>query len=118
MYQTIEERIAYLENIIDKQAFQIELLQQIASQQKGNPLYPLIISSNMSKKCFDALKKMTYNFENKLEHRERISLRDYIDAFELILRQDGVYLGNSALADIIPKWLAEFSSTLHIYFYR
>ena len=124
MYRTIEERLADLEKTVEKQAFQIELLQSIAAQQNNNELYPKIVSSNMSKQCFDALKQITYDFERKVESGHAVALHEYIEAFEQTLKRDGVYLNSNALADLIPKWLggspsnAGFSISLHTYFYR
>lgn len=122
MFRTVEERLQKLEQTVERQEFQIELLQQISGQQNG--LYQLILSSNMNRDCFSQLQAMTKHFEYKVTSNQSVALHEYIAAFERILQQHDVRLTSSHLADLIPAWLrgssgtVGFSTILHEHFYR
>lgn len=121
MYRTMEERLQMLEQTVERQAFQIELLQQMSGQHNG--LYQLILASNMDRTCFLALRDMTNMFEEKVAYGERIALHTFITSFERILYEHGIRLTSSHITDLIPAWLRGthgspgFSTILHEHFY-
>lgn len=122
MFRTVEERLRMLEQTVERQAFQIELLQNMTDQQHG--LYQLILSSNMDRTCFLALRDMTRLYEDRVVSGQTIALHEYIASFERILQQYSVRLTSSHLADLIPAWLRGsngspgFSTILHEHFYN
>lgn len=124
MYRTVEERLQQLEQTVEKQAFQIRLLQSLVENYEQYKLYQHVISSGMSERCFEKLKRITYLYEQKLAHGENVTLNGFIHIFEQALVEDNVDLPSSFVADFIPKWLAGtmgskgFSSQLHEHFYR
>ena len=122
MFRTVEERLQMLERTVERQAFQIELLQAMTGQ--DNTLYQLILSSNMDRTCFFALRNMTTTYENKVSQGHTVALHEFIASFERILHQYDVKLQSAALADLIPAWLRGsngingFSPLLHKHFYN
>lgn len=123
MYRTVEERIRALEEMVERQAFQIRLLQSLVENFEQYKLYQHVISSGMSENCFKQLQTLTYDYERKLNAGLSITLNDYIWDFERVLEKDGLQVQSSLVADLIPKWLAGtmgsngFSRTLHEHFY-
>lgn len=121
MYRTVEERLNWLEQTVERQAFQIELLQKICGPQNG--LYALILASNMSRQCFLDLQALTTQFESYVESGRVMKLYEFITAFEGVLQQHGARLPANELADLIPAWLRGtngkkgFSAILHAHFY-
>lgn len=124
MYRTVEERLQQLEQTVEKQAFQIRLLQSLVENYEQYKLYQHVISSGMSERCFNHLKSMTYAYEQKLKNNETVTLHDFIRAFERVLIEHDVDVPSSFVADFIPKWLCGtmgskgFSTVLHAHFYR
>ena len=124
MYRTVEERLQHLEQTVEKQAFQIRLLQSLVENFEQYKLYQHVISSGMSEQCFEKLKSITYSYEQKLNYDESVALHEFIRAFERALVEDGVNLPSSFVGDFIPKWLSGtmgskgFSPKLHAHFYR
>ena len=123
MYRTVEDRLTYLEQQMERQAFQIELLQQVIAHSNENKLYQLIISSNMSRDCYNKLKAYTIDLERHVANGKAVALQEYISTFERILKDHHVYMNTGDLAEFIPKWLSSlnspgFSPTLHKHFYH
>lgn len=123
MYRSVEERIRALEDTVERQAFQIRLLQSLVENYEQYKLYQQVISSGMSERCFEQLKTLTYEFERKLNAGISVTLNEYIREFERVLEKDDLHQQSSFVADLIPKWLAGtmgskgFSRTLHEHFY-
>jgi len=123
MYRSVEERIRALEDTVERQAFQIRLLQSLVENYEQYKLYQQVISSGMSERCFEQLKTLTYDFERKLNAGISVTLNEYIREFERVLEKDDLHPQSSFVADLIPKWLAGtmgskgFSRTLHEHFY-
>ncbi|MER1999267.1 MAG: hypothetical protein ABS882_05795 [Lysinibacillus sp.] len=122
MFRTEEERLRMLEKTVERQAFQIELLQKMTGNQHS--LYQLILSSNMDRNCFLALRDMTSLYEAKVSSGHTVALHEYITSYERVLQQHGIRLTSSHLADLIPAWLRGsngspgFSTILHEHFYN
>lgn len=123
MYRTTEERLQALEQQIARQAFQIQLLQNLAANHEKYALYQYVISSNMSENTFYSLQQLTKQYEQRLEKGETFSLIDFIADYKSILTRDGLFLTSSELSELVPKWLGGanggigFSDSLHQYFY-
>jgi len=123
MYRSVEERIRALEDTVERQAFQIRLLQSLVENYEQYKMYQQVISSGMSERCFEQLKTLTYEFERKLNAGISVTLNEYIREFERVLEKDDLHPQSSFVADLIPKWLAGtmgskgFSRTLHEHFY-
>lgn len=124
MYRTVEERLQQLEQTVEKQAFQIRLLQSLVENYDQYKLYQHVISSGMSERCFEKLKSITYAYEQKLDYGEMVTLHDFIRSFERVLAEYEVTAASSFVADFIPKWLSGtmgskgFSRKLHAHFYK
>lgn len=124
MYRTVEERLQQLEQTVEKQAFQIRLLQSLVENYEEYKLYQHVISSGMSERCFEKLKVVTQKYELKLTNHEPVTLQQFISEFEQILMEHNVDVPSSFVADFIPKWLSGtmgskgFSFKLHAHFYR
>lgn len=123
MYQTVEERLLYLEKLVEKQAFQIRLLQSLVDNPLQNKLNQQVISSGMSERCYEKLRVLTYYYDQKLQEGDHVTLTDFIVDFEKTLVEDGVVVSNSFIAEFIPKWLngtmgsKGHSPQLHGHFY-
>ncbi|KGR82220.1 hypothetical protein [Lysinibacillus odysseyi] len=123
MYRTTEERLRALEQEIARQAFQIQLLQNLAANHEKYALYQYVISSNMSENTFYSLQHLTEQYEKRFENGENFSLIDFIADFKAVLTKDGLFLTSSELSELVPKWLGGanggigFSASLHHYFY-
>jgi len=124
MYRTIEERLQLLEQTVEKQAFQIRLLQSLVENHEQYKLYQHVISSGMSERCFEKLKRMTAIYEQKVNFGENVPLHEFIRTFERVLAEDGIALPSSFISEFIPKWLSGtmgsrgFSPKLHAHFYK
>lgn len=123
MYRTTEERLRALEQQIARQAFQIQLLQNLAANHEKYALYQYVISSNMSENTFYSLQQLTKQYETRLENGENFTLIDFIADFKSVLTKDGLFLTSAELSELVPKWLGGanggfgFSAPLHQYFY-
>lgn len=124
MYRSTEERIAFLEKEMKRQAFQIQLLNAIICKNKRASLYELIIQLNISEESYNELKKMTAKFENQLDDGFVVTLSLYIKEVETIFEKNKEAVYFSDLSTFIPSWLGGknggegFSQKLYEHFYK
>ena len=124
MYKTAEERLTKLEQVIEKQAFHIKLLQQILVEPHKTKLYNAIINANMDESTFHKLRQLTKDYELKLEQQLPLSFGEFLRDFEIILTKNVPTYPKADLASLVPIWLGGsgncigFSQSLHDHFYN
>ena len=123
MYYSEQERLERLEKTVAKQAFQIFLLQHIAIDKLKYGIYFDIISTNMEEQTFNALRKLTKQYEADLDLYGYVSMSDFVHQFSKIIINDTPQMA-ADLASFIPRWLGGvnggfgFSKTLYTHFYE
>lgn len=123
MYRTTDERIAFLEKEMNRQAFQIQLLYAIIQNKEKAGLYELVIQLKLTEQSFIALKLLTSKYEEQLRDGFTVTLSSFIKEVETIFARndESVYIHD--LSHFIPRWLggvngeAGFSTLLHKHFY-
>ncbi|MEO4052586.1 hypothetical protein AAFN87_03950 [Solibacillus sp. CAU 1738] len=124
MFKTVEERLTELEFLVEKQAFQIRLLQNIIVDPNKLKLYNAILNTNMRESTFHALRKLTKDYELCLEQDLPISFGDFLRDFEKILTKDCKVKSKPDLSSLVPLWLGGssectgYSKKLHAHFYK
>ncbi|MEK4229758.1 hypothetical protein [Solibacillus sp. FSL H8-0538] len=123
MYRTIDERFELLEKQLEKQAFQIKLMQKIIADQQQYALYDLIISANISEETFSELHTLTKRYEQKQEQLLPVTLSDFVYDFQRIIAKDETNAYPRDVSSLIPRWLGGnagnfgFSQKLYEQFY-
>lgn len=123
MFRTTEERLTFLENLAEKQAFQLKLLHSLVRDQTQFCIYHHILASNMSERSFKRLQHFTKSAEEKLLDGEPVTLQHFISDFKRILSEDDTTTYVADLSNLIPHWLENssrnlgFSQPLYEHFY-
>ena len=124
MYKTADERIAFLEKEMKRQAFQIQLLYAIIQNKEKAGLYELVIQLKLTEQSFTSLKYLTNKYEDQLRDGFTVTLSSFIKDVETIFarNEEAVYFHD--LSHLIPRWLGGvngeigFSTMLHKHFYE
>lgn len=124
MYKTADERIAFLEKEMKRQAFQIQLLYAIIQNKEKAGLYELVIQLKLTEQSFISLKLLTSKYEEQLKDGFTVTLSSFIKDVEAIFarNEESVYFHD--LSNFIPRWLGGvngeigFSTMLHKHFYE
>ena len=122
MYKSEQERLQQLEATVEKQGFQIYLLQHLAMDNKHYAIYFDILSSNMTKQTFEALRALTLRYEDELLETGYVSMSTFLYEFSRLLMSDAPMLAAN-LAPFMPRWLGGvdggfgFSKALYEDFY-
>lgn len=124
MYRTTDERIAFLEKEMNRQAFQIQLLYAILQNKEKAGIYELIIQMKLSEHSFIALKKCTSYYEDQLKDGFAPTLSSFIQDVQGIFEDHSELVTFNDLSHFIPRWLGGvngspgFSPLLHKHFYQ
>ena len=124
MYKTTDERIAFLEKEMKRQAFQMQLLYAIIQNKEKAGLYELVIQLRLTEQSFTSLKLLTNKYEEQLRDGFTVTLSSFIKEVEKIFARndEAVYIHD--LSHFIPRWLGGvngevgFSTMLHKHFYE
>ncbi|MEX3625866.1 hypothetical protein [Viridibacillus arvi] len=124
MSSTLEIRLDELERKLEKQAFQIRIVQKLAANYDFFGLFDQILSYDLSEEDFNNIRNLTKEYEEKLHNHNAITLEEFTADFINILKS------NSSTGQIeidfpsfIPLWLKGpnggfgFSKELHEHFY-
>jgi hypothetical protein len=123
MYRTVEERLTFMENEMNRQAFQIRLLHAIIKNSDKAGLYELIVELKLSEQTFKDLKRLTTIFEERLQDGFSVTLSSFIQHVETIFERNHEHVQFQDVSHFIPRWLGGvygtkgFSSILHKHFY-
>ena len=124
MYRTTDERIAFLEKEMNRQAFQIKLLHAIIQHKEKAGIYELIVQLKLTENSFIALKHLTTKYEEQLNDGFTVTLSGFIKEVETIFARNDEAIYFHDLSSFIPRWLggvngeAGFSTILHKHFYE
>ncbi|RCK11089.1 hypothetical protein DT075_21180 [Bacillus licheniformis] len=118
---TVEERLNNLEKQVEKQAFQLRLVQKLAADYDMFGLFDQILAYDLNEEQYQNLRDLTREYEDKVKNGEKVSLEEFTEKFKNILKntEKEVYFDK-----FIPIWLkgpAEgfgFSKTLHSHFFN
>ena len=124
MYKTADERIAFLEKEMKRQAFQIQLLYAIIQNKEKAGLYELVIQLKLTEQSFTSLKLLTNKYEEQLRDGFTVTLSSFIKEVETIFARNDEAVYFHDLSHFIPRWLGGvngevgFSTMLHKHFYE
>ena len=124
MYRTTDERIAFLEKEMNRQAFQIKLLHAVIQNKEKAGLYELIVQLKLTEQSYNSLKHLTIQYEEQLHDGFTVTLSSFIKDVETIFTRNDEAIYFHDLSHFIPRWLggvngeAGFSPVLHKHFYE
>ena len=124
MYRTTEERTAFLEKEMNRQAFQIQLLHAIIQNKEKAGLYELIVQLKLTEQSFNSLKHLTAKYEEQLRDGFNVTLSSFIKEVETIFARNDETIYFHDLSHFVPRWLGGvngevgFSAILHKHFYE
>lgn len=121
-----ENRISRLEKIVEKQTFQIKILQKLAANYDMFGVFDQILSYDLNEEEYNNLRTVTNKYTEKIENKEKVTLKQFYDEIETILKEK-IYCKTDNQIDLdmfIPIWLNGpnggfgFSKKLYTYFYK
>lgn len=83
---TVEERLDNLEKKVEKQAFQLRLVQQLAADYDRFGLFDQVLAYDLSEKQYQELRELTSQYTDKIKNGEEVSLHNFTEEFKRILK--------------------------------
>ena len=118
---TVEERLDNLEKKVEKQAFQLRLVQQLAADYDRFGLFDQVIAYDLNEDQYQGLRKLTSEQAEKLKNGEQVSLEEFSKEFKNILKDTEKEVDFDKFISIWLKGPADgfgFSKALHNHFFN
>ena len=118
---TVEERLDNLEKKVEKQAFQLRLVQQLAADYDRFGLFDQVLAYDLSEKQYQELRELTSQYTYKIKNGEEVSLHNFTEEFKRILKDIEKEVDFEKFISLWLKGPEEgfgFSKALHNHFFN
>lgn len=84
---SIESRISKLEKLVEKQAFQIKVLQKLSADYDMFGVFDQVLSYDLNENEYNRLREITVDYSKRIDNGIVITLEQFSDEMKIILKE-------------------------------